>query len=301
VRAVVLHNPTAGSGNLSADDLLAALAAGGIAARYWSTKDSRFPDALREPTDLIVAAGGDGTVIKAIHHLGDRRTPIGILPLGGANNIARSLGITADPLEIGRRGWRETDSRRLDIGVAAGPWGRRLFVEAVGVGVLAEAAAVVDKQGASGPEKSELAREALLEVLARAQPEQIRFTVDGQEVECRCLLAEIMNTSSTGPRLSLAPAADLGDGLLDLVHLEPEARTRMLTWLEDSMASPPPLTTQRGREFALEWRQGRLHVGDAFFGPPKRPCTVHVMLLPDPVTVLVPSSIEFCLEPGLTE
>lgn len=292
MRAVVLHNPAAGSGKVSADDLLAALAAGGTAGRYCSTKESRSSDALKEPTDLIVAAGGDGTVLKALHYLRDRRTPIAILPLGGSNNTARSLGITADPLEIAQAGWRETDARRLDIGVAAGPWGRRLFLEAIGVGVLAEAAAVVEEQGASGPGKSELAREALLDMLAGAQPEGIRFTVDGQEVKCRCLLAEIMNTSTTGPRLSLAPAADPGDGLLDLVWLEPEARTEMLTWLEGSMAMPPPLTTRRGREFAFEWRQGRLHVGDAFFGPPERPCTVQVMLLPDPATVLVPAGVE---------
>ena len=63
----------------------------------------------------------------------------------------------------------------------------------------------------------------------------------------------------------------------------------MLAWLERSSERPPPVTTRRGRVFALEWRQGRLHVGDAFEAPPERPCTVEVALQPDPVAVLVPA------------
>ena len=139
MRAIVLHNPTAGSGDVAAEDLLAALAAGGIAARYCSTKQGGFKHALRKASDLVVAAGGDGTVLKVIRHLRNRSVPIAILPLGGANNIARSLGITADPLKIARAGWGETNARRLDIGTAAGPWRKRLFVESVGIGALAEA------------------------------------------------------------------------------------------------------------------------------------------------------------------
>ena len=290
MRAIVLHNPTAGSGDVAAEALLAALAAGGIASRYCSTEQPDFPDALEEPADLVVVAGGDGTVVKAIDHLRNRSTPIAILPLGGANNIARSLGITADPLEIARAGWRERHARRLDIGAAAGPWGERLFVEAVGIGALAEAAAAIAEREVAAPEKSRLAREALREVLAAARPETVRLTVDGRELEPLCLLAEIMNIASIGPRLSLAPAADPGDGLLDLVYLEPEARAEMLAWLEVSSERPPPLTTRRGRVFAMEWRQGRLHVDDEFPAPPESPCTVQLALLPDPVTVLVPAS-----------
>jgi diacylglycerol kinase (ATP) len=290
VRAIVLHNPNAGSGDVSAEDLLAALTAGRVASCYCSTEQPDFVDALEEPADLVVTAGGDGTVMKVIGHLHDWSVPIAILPLGGANNIARSLGIRADPLEIARAGWRETRPGRLDI-TAAGPWGKRLFVEAVGVGALAEAMAAIDGRDVAGSEKSGLARQALVEVLAAAQPNELRLTIDGQEVECRCLLAEIMNIASIGPRLLLAPAADPGDGLLDLVCLEPEARAEMLAWVESSSERAPPLTTRRGCAFAFESRHERLHVGDAFPAPPERPCTVEVGLLPDPITVLVPACI----------
>lgn len=127
MRAILLHNPGAGSGDTAAEDLLAALACGGVTARYCSTKAPDFPDALREPADLVVVAGGDGTVVKAIDHLRARNTPVAILPLGGANNIARSLGVEGDPIEMARAGWQQTEVRRLDIGTASGPWGKRVF------------------------------------------------------------------------------------------------------------------------------------------------------------------------------
>jgi hypothetical protein len=60
----------------------------------------------------------------------------------------------------------------------------------------------------------------------KAEPEGGEFTMDGQEVGIRFLLAEIMSIASIGPCLSLAPAAEPGDGLLDLVYLEPEAAPR---------------------------------------------------------------------------
>ena len=293
MRAILLHNPGAGNGDVAAEDLLAALACGGVSARYCSAKAPDFPDALGEPADLVVVAGGDGTVVKAIDQLRDRNIPIAILPLGSANNIARSLGIDADPIEMARAGWEQAEERRLDIGTASGPWGTRIFVEAVGLGVLAEAAAAIDERDVQGPERSRLAREVLYEMLADAQPQEMKFVVDGQEIEVPVLLAEIMNTAATGPRLSLAPAARPGDGLLDLVWLEAGARAETLSWLEEPAQGAPPLRARQGRAAAFEWRRGRLHVDDAFPKPPARPCPIEVGLLPCAMTVVVPGNVSF--------
>jgi diacylglycerol kinase (ATP) len=236
-----------------------------------------------------VVAGGDGTVAKVIGALGARRPPLAILPFGGANNVARAMGIEGDPLAMARAGWREAVPRRLDVGTAAGPWGRRLFLEAVGVGAVAEATAAVDDKEVPGPEKSELARTTLRRVLAEAEPKALRIIIDGEPMACRCLLAEIMNIPATGPKLRLAPAADPSDGLLDLVWLEPAAREPMLAWLEERARSAPPLASRRGRVMAFEWQDGALHVSDAFPPPPARPELIEVTLSALPVTVLVPT------------
>jgi diacylglycerol kinase (ATP) len=293
MRTLVLHNPSAGSGNIAAEDLLTALASGGTETRYCSTKAPDFSDALRESVDFVVVAGGDGTVVKAIDRFHDRNLPIAILPLGSANNIGRSLGIETDPIEIAHAGWRRTEARRLDIGTAAGPWGKRLFVEAIGIGVLAEALAAVDEVDVKGADRSRVARATLCDFLAQAEPNDVRFTIDGEEVEARLLLVEIMNVPWIGPRLSLAPAANPGDGLLDLVYLNAEVRTQMLDWLEAPSRSAPPLTTRHGRAFDFEWREGRLHVDDTFPTPAASPSTVRVEISPDPMTVLMPADVGF--------
>jgi diacylglycerol kinase (ATP) len=292
IDAIVLHNPDAGMGDLAAEELLAALASGGIEARYCCTKAPGFPDAVRQPADLIVSAGGDGTLVKIIHRLRDRTGPIAILPSGGANNIAGSLGIDIAPLEIARADWRRLRTRRLDIATAAGPWGKRLVVEGVGMGALAEALAAVDEMDVRGSERLRMARETLCRALAEAEPEEVRLEIDGQALETHVLLAEIMNIELIGPRLPLVPAADPGNGLLDLVYLEPQARADMIAWLQAETQArprtPPPLATRRGQSLALTWRQGKLHLDDTFFGPPVDPCGVEVEILPDPITVVVP-------------
>src|SRR5262245_40068409 len=86
---------------------------------------------------MVIAAGGDGTVAKAVKWVDDRTTPIGILPLGGANNIARSFGLSRAWQDIPAR-WKYGECRRLDVGIAQGPWGKRLFIEGCGLGALAQ-------------------------------------------------------------------------------------------------------------------------------------------------------------------
>jgi diacylglycerol kinase (ATP) len=64
MRALVVHNPKAGKKSLSADELMAELRSVGISPSYCSSNDKAFPDCLGEPVDLMIAAGGDGTVAK---------------------------------------------------------------------------------------------------------------------------------------------------------------------------------------------------------------------------------------------
>src|SRR5690606_10418925 len=105
MKAILCHNPTSGGGTHKKRDLMAALALAGIEARYVSTKGRSFPAALEEDADLIIAAGGDGTVGKVIKAMPNRKVPLAIVPLGTANNIARSLGIAGTPPHLAE-GWR---------------------------------------------------------------------------------------------------------------------------------------------------------------------------------------------------
>ena len=138
MQTLLLHNPTAGASHPNKQDLMRLLKAAGLAPSYQSAKDEAYKDVLKRKWDLVIVAGGDGTVARAVCALRNRKVPVAILPIGTANNIARAVGLEGNaeaiiPLLSSAR------SRRLDIGRAKGPWGKRCFLEAVGFGAIAKA------------------------------------------------------------------------------------------------------------------------------------------------------------------
>src|SRR6266481_9232436 len=136
MRIILMHNPKAGRGDHAKKDLMAELTNAGHHAIYESTKKSDYKKALKKPVDVVLAAGGDGTVGKVGRELIDSDIPLGVLPLGTANNLARSLGFTASPEEI-VGGLERGKKRAFDIGLARGLWGKRYFFESAGGGLLA--------------------------------------------------------------------------------------------------------------------------------------------------------------------
>jgi diacylglycerol kinase family enzyme len=87
------------------------------------------------PAELVVAAGGDGTVARAVRAVSGRGVPLAVLPLGTANNIAFTLGLDG-PLERLVRSWHDAPARPFDTGVLNGGPGARPFVEGLGGGLV---------------------------------------------------------------------------------------------------------------------------------------------------------------------
>src|SRR5438046_10481838 len=135
MRVTLMHNPKAGDAEHGEKQLMTALANAGHHASYQSTKKSDYKKALKKPADLVLAAGGDGTVGKVGCELIDSSITLGVLPLGTANNLARSLGFIASPDEI-ITGLNAAERRGFDIGLARWPWGKRYFFEMSGDGLL---------------------------------------------------------------------------------------------------------------------------------------------------------------------
>ena len=111
----------------------------GFQPKYQSSKDD-YKQTLHKRWDLVIVAGGDGTVARVARHLHNRDIPLAILPIGTANNVARALGLN-DYIEALISQLPTAQPKRLDIGVARGPWGKRRFLEAVGFGTIAKAIA----------------------------------------------------------------------------------------------------------------------------------------------------------------
>lgn len=193
--------------------------------------------ALSGDVELLVVAGGDGTVRSAAVQSSGTGVPLALIPLGIANNVAASLGIEGRIADV-VRAWNAAQRVRVDLGVARGPWGKRFFMESAGAGLVACGIAVMDAEAPHAEETNrfEMLRKAARrfgEVLSDLRPRCCRLTVDGDEQELELLLVEVLNTRSVGPRLVLAPASRRDDGLFDVVTAGEAQRAELARHLRD--------------------------------------------------------------------
>ena len=285
MRTLLLHNPTAGAAYPKADELLRLLKAAGFRPKYKSTKDN-YKRTLRKRWDLVIVAGGDGTVTRVARRLRNRGIPLAILPIGTANNIARALGLNGD-IEALIAHLRTAKPKCLNVGVARGPWGKRRFLEAVGFGTIAKAIAH------SGPKppralRIDMGREELQEYIEEARAERFEIHLDGEVFAGEFLLVEIMNLGRTGPALPISFTAEHDDGLLDVVFVFKNDRAPMLTWLNKPEAAPAPVTVRQARSVWLNWEYSYARIDDRVYLPPKSARPVKIGLEKDNLTVLVP-------------
>ena len=285
MRVTLMHNPRAGEADYTADKLLEALDDAGYEAIYQSVKEEEFASALADPGELVVVAGGDGTVRQISTHLAGRGIPIGLLPLGTANNISRSLGVRGKPQEL-IQGWASARRQRLDLGVATGPWGETHFMEAVGLGLFPQAMLAAQARQRNPPPTTKRRRatadlegpdaalhrdlRSLMQRLRAQRAEEMRVTLDGRDASGRYLMVEGMNTNCIGPNLVLAPQADPTDGILDVVLLGERERERLEAYIEDRLEGrdePPLLPVRAARRLEIEWEGTLVHLDDELWPP----------------------------------
>lgn len=287
MRALLVHNPTAGNGEPTADALLAALERAGFSPTYCSSKADDLDAALSRSADIVIIAGGDGTVARVARKLPDRTIPISIFPVGTANNIARCLGIEGRDAEQLLAGLAEASMKRLDIGRAVGPWGTSRFIEGVGFGALAKA---IDDDGPKPllPERIQKGREGFAQALIETKAERYVVAADGEEIDAECVFVEVLNLGMTGPRVMIGPSARPGDQLLDVVYLTADRKPEMLDWLKAPEHRPPPVEVRKARQVTMTWESGRLRIDDEVFTEPATPCAITIGLEPEGFRVQVP-------------
>lgn len=292
MRALLCHNPTAGTKGHDKDAILGALKLADIDVRYISTKSDDFEAALKEAlkksTDLIVAAGGDGTIGRVLTLLPDRSIPIALLPLGTANNAARSLCIAGTPQELVET-WKLDRTAPVDIGWVKGPWGPTRFLEAFGVGLFADFLLMAAKgKKPEGADNLRKGRALLQQILKDAKPIDIEVIVDGRSLRGDFLGVEVMNTPFTGPGLPLAEKADIGDGKLDVILFGADERKALVEWLEAPLETTPPVTHRKGRQIELIWTDAANRVDDRAFANDDKKLAVEIACEEEQTHVLIP-------------
>jgi len=248
----LLYNPQAGSGT-PLDHIRGAIEQQGHDLVRVVESHADIEHLLEDTPDVVVAAGGDGTIARAARMLARRRIPLAILPLGTANNIARSLAIEGSIDDL-VAAWHTAGRVRLDLGIAEGDWGRQAFLEGVGAGLIP--AALADMQTRSdgddlpAPEKVAGAIRTTGKVLSDLQPVEMTIVADGARTSGAFLLVEVLNMRAIGPNLLFSVDATPSDGFFHVVMAGEEHRDEIGRYLEEVLVRPGaalnlPLTRAR--------------------------------------------------------
>jgi diacylglycerol kinase (ATP) len=273
MHVTLIHNPDAGDDEqASSDDLLRLIRGAGHAVTYQSSRAENWHTALAEPGDIVAVAGGDGMVGEVAKHLIDRHVPIAVLPMGTANNIAKTLGLKDRPLERLVAGWSAAARVSFDVGVASGPWDSKCFIEGLGMGLFTETMYRLDATDNADlahledtREKVESVLEILKERLSSFSPNHLKMTLDGRDISGAYIMLEVMNISYIGPNLCLAPHANPSDGLLDIVFVSEDERdnlNRCLSHCLEGRLVQPTLTIRKGQHLQIEWDGSTTHIDD---------------------------------------
>ena len=167
----------------------------------------------------VVALGGDGTVNEVVNGLAGSAVPLGIIPVGTANDFARQAGIPDDP-DHAMDVILQRKPVRIDTGELNGR--RFLNVSSGGVGAEATAETPPDAKESLGPLAYAITG---VRKLADLRPLSCHFTGPDFDVQCRCLMFAVGNARVTGGGTRVTPRAHLDDGLLDVCIVEARPRT----------------------------------------------------------------------------
>ena len=217
MKALVVHNLSAGQRDRG-DEIASAVSR--LADAGWnvdiappaegSETQRIIRQAVRDGLDVVVAAGGDGTVNVAIQALAGQAATLGVIPTGTGNVWAKEMGIPLDvrkATEVLLRGWTAV----TDLGWANG----RYFLSIAGIGFDASVTRVLKPATKRRLGLVAYIIAGVAEAL-KLRGEEATIFAEGRSVRRRILMVAVSNTRLYGGVLKMAPDAFVDDGLLDV-------------------------------------------------------------------------------------
>ncbi|MEV7420133.1 diacylglycerol kinase [Streptomyces sp. NPDC089919] len=297
VRTVlVLTNPAAGSGRAgrAAATALARFRELGIAVRAEAGTDPADTvrlarEAVGAELDALVVVGGDGMIALAVQALAGSGLPLGVIPAGTGNDLAREYGLPLkDPAaaaEVVAAGL----VRRVDTGrIVTADGAERRFASVLAIGFDSLVSDRANRmRWPRGRMKYNL---AMVRELAGLRPLPFRLELaDGTVLERPLALASVGNTRSYGGGMLICPAADPADGLLDLTLVEAMPRTKLVrffpTVFKGTHVRQSAVATHRTTALRIDSPGINAYADGDLAGPLPADITV----LPQSLSLLVPA------------
>lgn len=227
MRTILILNPASGASAMAPNQhtlqdnkeaIIASLCAAGIEAEIWYTspEDPGYRLArlaAQEGADLVIAAGGDGTLHSVASGLIGTNSTLGIIAVGTMNNIAHSLDISEDIAEACK-----IIANGATCYVDVGKINDQLFLEVAGIGLEAALFPAAEEFKSPGLVSSLHGVIMGLFTLFRFKPTRFRASFDGRKVRSfKAIQVSVCNTPYYGAHLRFAPNAVMDDGLLDVL------------------------------------------------------------------------------------
>jgi diacylglycerol kinase (ATP) len=255
--AALIFNPHAGqklgldTNRATADDVQTALRSEQIPFEAWNTE---YPGhatelaqrAVAEGRELVITAGGDGTVNEVARGLANSATVLALMPLGSIMNVARTLWIPRDPA-LAARTLTEGKTLSMDMGRLRD----RHFLEAAGVGLDAGLFGYFDRLESTGRRIAFV--RAVWRFLRQLGTPRLLIEHAGGRIRARAPMVSIANGPYVGAAYAIAPNARIDDGLLEVVVFRGMSIPRLLLHLAVIAGGRPLPPPPEARTLRVEW------------------------------------------------
>jgi YegS/Rv2252/BmrU family lipid kinase len=258
-KALLLLNPNARLGDSPLEDAVRVFASAGIEVaveRYGSAAEVS-PDIVRRASgfDLVVVGGGDGTINSAARGILETGLPMGILPMGTANDLARTLSVPlalADAAKVIVAG----HTRRIDVGDVNGHY----FFNVASIGLAADLARRLTPSAKKRWGRLAYAI-AAIQTLLSARPFSATIVTKESESKVKTLQIAVGNGRHYGGGTVIEASAAIDDEHLDLYSLEVSSVWKLAMMLRDFRRGSHGLwrevRTRRCVEFEVRTRRPR--------------------------------------------
>lgn len=287
-RALLLLNRKARQGKTDLTPALDALRQAGYELiREVEAPGHSLSDMIRahkDRADLVIVGGGDGTLNSALEGLVETQLPLGILPLGTANDLARTLALPSDLAEACQV-IAAGHLRRIDLGCVNG----KHFFNVASVGLSVSITRQLTRKT-----KSRWGVLAYLVtaagVLFRARPFRAEIRADGQTHHIKSVQIAVGNGRYYGGGMTISADAEIDDALLHLYSLEIDHWWQILPLLpamhNGTLASSPRVRTLKGQDFEIRTLRKQRAVNADGELVSRTPCQVR--LVPKALSVFAP-------------
>jgi diacylglycerol kinase (ATP) len=302
MRTVLILNPASGTSMLAAHDgtleqheeaILATLRTYDIEPEVWYTTpddpgSGLARQAAQEGAELVIAAGGDGTIHAVANGLIESSSTLGVIALGTMNNLAHSLGIP-DTIEAACAIIAKGETKSIDIGKI----NNHIFLEVAGIGleaVLFPAAEEVKSRGWLSAIRSVI--QGLFSLFSY-QPTHLKILFDGRRWRpYKAIQITVCNSPYYGAHLQVAPNALMDDGLLDVVIFKNFSKLEYLQHAvsisQGKRAFQPKITHRKARSLYITADEPVLYHAD---GIPQGCTPVTITVVPGALLVRVPQHV----------